>query len=83
MKIKQFYVRRTSLSGEPGPKELLEIQMLDTEGRAISTVTIPVSIRNVRIGDYEIPINVIRAAAETEFASGRYVNYEGALITPF
>ena len=83
MNISRFFVRHTTLDPLNRDAATLEVQMLDDEGRARASVLFPASVDRVLIGDYEVPILVIRAAAETEMGAGRFVDAEGKETPPY
>jgi hypothetical protein len=79
----RFFVVHLAASDRPSPDKELEIQLLDTNGRAASTGYAYLNQEEFELDGKIVPKDVLDAARRQKVGQGEYVDAKGESITAF
>ena len=79
MHLSEQDLTRKQLTSDKG----YQIQLLDSQGRAIAVGYVGPDDESLEIADFQVPKSVIEAAHRQPVGQGDYVNERGMTIQPF
>lgn len=79
----RFFVCHLDIEERPAPELSYEIQLLDTQGRAVKWAYVSQEMVSLTLDELTVPYAVVEAARRQKPGQGDYVDINGRSISPF